>query len=113
MLTMTFTRLLPFAVLCASLGATALAQTSQEADVPWRAIHGVPLDASLPRLVAEGWQVVAVSHRDQTFAYHLVREGVLALCLADIGAIPPGTECMRLADGPASSPAGGDRGAKP
>lgn len=82
-------------------------------EIPWRPIHGVPLDASLPRLVAEGWQIIGVSLRERTFAYHLVRDGMLALCLSDVGAMPPGTECMRLADGPAPAPPGDDGRPRP
>ncbi|UZO94513.1 Hypothetical protein RMP42_03959 (plasmid) [Roseomonas mucosa] len=93
-----------------SLGHTALGQvpeSSRNFDVPLAPFHAVPLTQSLPRLVTEGWQIVGVSLRERTFAYHLVRQGNLVLCLSDLGQIPPGTECMQLVDGVASSRTGG------
>ncbi len=96
-------RLRLFLVAALSLFPGAPASSQDAPQVPFAAIHGVPMEASLPRLVAEGWQIVGVSLRDRTFAYHLVRQGSLVLCLSEVGALPPGTECMRLADGPAPS----------
>lgn len=98
-------RLLTVFALWFSWGEAAMGQvpeTSRSYDVPLAPIHAVPIPWSLPRLVAEGWQIVGVSLRERTFAYHLVRQGELVLCLSDLGQVPPGTECMQMVDGVAS-----------
>ncbi|MBI0538435.1 hypothetical protein D9599_22990 [Roseomonas sp. KE2513] len=55
------------------------------------------LDRSVAALVAEGWQIVAVSQSGPAFAYHLVREGALALCYFNLAEQPPNSLCYRMA----------------
>ncbi|WP_424138125.1 hypothetical protein [Roseomonas chloroacetimidivorans] len=82
-------------------GASAQAPAApQEYDVPFAPVHSVPLTQSLPRLVAEGWQIAAVSYSTRTFAYHLVKDGALALCLSELGRQPPGSECIQIHPNP-------------
>ncbi|WP_424137696.1 hypothetical protein [Roseomonas chloroacetimidivorans] len=93
---------------CIALGQGASAQVpgaAQEYDVPFAPVHSVPLTQSLPRLIAEGWQIAAVSYSTRTFAYHLVKDGALALCLSELGRVPFGSECIQLVDG--AAPASG------
>jgi len=95
---------IPVAFLLATAqGAPAQAPAPQKYDVPFAPVHSLPLTQSLPRLVTEGWQIVAVSYNPRTFAYHLVRQGALALCLVELGRVPPGTECIQIIDGAAPS----------
>lgn len=55
------------------------------------------LDRSVAGLVAEGWQVVAVSQSGPVFAYHLVHEGSLAICYFNLAEQPPNSLCYRMA----------------
>ncbi|MBU8541822.1 hypothetical protein [Falsiroseomonas tokyonensis] len=68
--------------------------------VPVVPLHGSPVRESLPRLLAEDWQIAAASLQGRTFAYHLVKQGVLIVCLTQLERVPPGSQCIRLNDGP-------------
>ena len=99
--------LLALVVLSFGMAHRAFAQSdapSEKYGLPLGLMHPVPVSQSLPLLVSEGWQIVGVSLRERTFAYHLVKAGALILCLSDVGRLPPGTECMRLEDGPDNRP---------
>jgi len=65
-------------------------------DTPLMPMRALPLDRSLPELVAAGWRVVGVTLSGRIFQYHLVGEESLAICFVDTQSIAAASECIRL-----------------
>ena len=92
------------AVALGSPGATAQPTADPASGVQFAPMHGVPLTQSVARLISEDWQVAGVALRNRTFVFHLVRRGQLAICLSEFLAVPVGSECVRMNDGPGPAP---------
>ena len=87
-----------FCALVMSLpGRVALSQSGPGRAPAGERMTETKLDRSVAALVAEGWQIVAVSQSGPAFAYHLVREGGLAICYFNLAEQPPNSLCYRMA----------------